>query len=176
MGYAILFGLITVELVFCIWNIVTRDYHKYEKAIANISLLLLFIVLSVGGVIDWSMRYYMLAVVLVIQAGLAARIIYKNVVKAQNADAVCEAEILRVVSRSIWRVVGKSILYATALTLAILCPQYELVSETGEYQVESFTWTFVDENRQQPYMQEGNREVNVQIWHPAYENYDLYLK
>ncbi len=190
MGYAILFGLITMEVVFCVWNIVERDYHRYEKAIANISLLLLFIVLSVGSVIDWSMRYYMLALVLVIQAGLAARVIYKNTVKLQTeaiqgslkeqektdwkTEQTQEAKnMLHLVSRSIWRVVGKSILYATALTLAILCPQYELVAETGGYDVQSFTWTYVDEDRQQPYMQPGSREVNVQFWYPDCENYDL---
>lgn len=173
MGNAILFILITIELFFCIWNIIARDYHKQEKSIANIGLLLLFLVLSIGGVIEWSFRYYMLAIVLVTQAVLAARRIYINI-KTEKTERITETkQVFRLVSKSVWNVVGKSILYATSLLLAILCPQYELVLETGNYEVDTAIYTFVDDNRSQPYMQQGNREVNIQCWFPSYESYDL---
>lgn len=167
MGNILLGILIAVELGFCVWNIVKRDFHTYEKSIVNIGLLLGLFMLSVTGIVDWSFRYYMLGLVLLIQAALAARKLYLiKRSKRKNSGTADGKQTARIISKSVWRVVGKSILYATALTLAILCPQYKLVPQTGSYTVATAIATITDENRDQPYGAEGKREVNVEFWYP----------
>lgn len=122
MEYAILFVLVVVELVFLVWNIIAMDYHKREKSIVNISLLLLFIVLVVGGVIDWNVRCYPLAAVLLVQAVMAAVRIYICTITVgkmpKEPDFAAEPkQVVNLISKSIWSMVGKSILYAAAVAM-----------------------------------------------------------
>lgn len=167
MGNILLGILIAVELAFCVWNITKRDFHTYEKSIVNIGLLLVLFILGVTGIVDWGFRYYMLGLVLLIQAALAVRKLYLIKRSERENDGDAEGKpATHIISKSVWRVVGKSILYATALTLAILCPQYKLVPQTGSYTVETATATIIDENREQPYGAEEKREVNVEFWYP----------
>lgn len=122
MEYAILFVLVVVELVFLVWNIIAMDYHKREKSIVNISLLLLFIVLVVGGVIDWNVKCYPLAAVLLVQAVMAAVRIYICTITVgkmpEASDFAAEPkQVVNLISKSIWSMVGKSILYAAAVAM-----------------------------------------------------------
>ncbi|MBQ7955692.1 MAG: hypothetical protein IJ282_08065 [Lachnospiraceae bacterium] len=122
MEYAILFVLVVVELVFLVWNIIVMDYHKREKSIVNISLLLLFIVLVVGGVIDWNVRCYPLAAVLLVQAVMAAVRIYICTITVGKMPKVPDfaaepKQMVNLISKSIWSMVGKSILYAAAVAM-----------------------------------------------------------
>lgn len=180
MGNILLVVLIMVEVFFCVWNIMKRDFHTYEKSIVNICLFLLLIILSAAGVIDWGFRYYMLGLVLLIQAVRAVRKLCSVTKQKKKSDEEADGkQLAHLISRSIWRVVGKSILYATALTLAILCPQYRLVPHTGSYTVETAVATLRDESREQPYGAGGIREINVEFWYPkngeSGEKYPLIL-
>lgn len=159
MGYILMWFLILTELIFAAWNIARREYHKREKGILHIVLLLLLVILSVVGVIQWGFRYYTLGIVLLVQAICGGIILWKKPTPKKFSYGKC-----------FWRFVGKSILYSTSLTMAILLPQHKVVEQTGAFAVESTTATLVDENRVEIYDESGeNRQINVQFWYPVEE-------
>ncbi len=109
MGCIILLFLIVIEIIFCIWNIASGVFHIKEKDIANVGIFLAFVLLNISGIIKWSFRYYMIALVFFIQYLLAIIRIYKGTENQEN-----------ILNQSIEKVIVKSVLYVLALILTIL--------------------------------------------------------
>lgn len=159
MGIVLLLIFIGIELFFLIWNMKAETCHRKEKRVAHICLFLIFIIASAAGALEWGFRYYMLGLVLAIQAAAAVTAFIKKKKDSGKSFGY---------GKCIWRFAGKSILYSTALTLAVLCPQYKQIAPTGEYEVAAYTKTLVDEEREETFEDTGaGREVNVEFWYPA---------
>ena len=126
MGTIILVALILLELAFLIWNIAEGNLHRKEKAVSAVAIFLIFVTLCLTGVVDWGFRYYFLGIALAVQTIIAV----VRLIKKDKTDKE-----IKVISKSVWRFVGKTILYTTALCLAIICPQFNEPEPTGQYKV-----------------------------------------
>lgn len=155
MGIFTLMLLIAMEAFFLVWSIRTRSSHNLEKAVVSITALVLFVLLVAAGVYDWSFRYGMFLIVLVTQAAVAGVALYRK------------KETQYRLKRSITRFIRNSFIFAFALFLAILLPQYEPVKITGQYGIETAKYTWTDTARQDPFSKTGeNRAVTVELWYP----------
>ena len=60
-----------------------------------------------------------------------------------------------------------TLLVVLALTPALIFPQYKPLETTGEYGVETATYTYMDESRIETYSDAGEpRKLTVQYWYP----------
>ena len=155
MGTLILIILLTIEAIFLVWSVRTKSSHEQEKGIVRIAELALFGILSLTGVLEWGFRYIVLLAVLVIQAIISVVVLIKKTEKPFKAG------------RRIRGFISNGLLYAFALTLAILCPQYTQPVTTGNYEVTTAKYTWVDENRIETFSDTGeNRALTVEFWYP----------
>lgn len=155
MGTITLVLLLALETFFLIWAIVTKNNHREEKAIISIGLLALFGLLLVIGVYEWSFRYVVFLLVLVIQAIIGTVILVRKKEKEYR------------LRRNILRFVRNCFIFTFALFLAILCPQYQQPKTTGEYEVATAKYTWTDTSRIDEFSKSGeNRALTVEFWYP----------
>jgi pimeloyl-ACP methyl ester carboxylesterase len=122
--------------------------------------LTLFGLLLVTGVFEWSFRYVALLLVLVIKAIIGAVILVRKKDKEYR------------LRKNILYFVRNGVVYAFALFLAILCPQYQPPKTTGNLEVVTTKYTWIDNNRKDEFSQSGeNRALTVEFWYP--ENADM---
>lgn len=164
MGILTLVLLLALETFFLVCAIKTKNNHREEKAIISIGLLALFGLLLVTGVYEWSFRYVVFLLVLVIQAIFSAIILVRKREKEYR------------LRRNILRFVSNCFIFTFALFLAILCPQYEQPETTGGYEVATAKYTWTDNSRADEFSDSGeNRALTVEFWYPenADETYPL---
>lgn len=155
MGIITLALLLALEVLFLVWSILTKSNHREEKGIVSIGLLVIFGVLLVAGVYEWSFRYGALLLVLAIQAIAAA------------AMLVRKREFEYSLRRNILRFVSNSFIFIFALSLAILCPQYAQPKTTGNYKISNVKYTWTDSSRVEDFSKSGeNRALTVEFWYP----------
>lgn len=159
MGIITLTILILLETVFLVWSISTKNCHKEEKSIVRIGCLIVFILLIISGIYEWSFRYTALLLVLIIQAILSAIYLIKR--------KECSFRF----KRSILNFFGNCTLFTFALFLAIIFPQYEQPIVSGKYDIESAKYTWEDTSRLDPYSNtNSNRVLTVEFWYPSNTN------
>ncbi len=164
MGIFTLVLLVVLEALFLVWSIKTKNNHREEKGVISIGLLMLFGLLLVTGVYEWSFRYVMFLLVLVIQAIVGAIIFIRKREKEYK------------LSKNIIRFVRNCFIFTFALFLAILCPQYEQPKTTGEHEIATAKYTWTDNKRVEQFSASGeNRALTVEFWYPenADETYPL---
>jgi dienelactone hydrolase len=159
MGILTLVLLLTLETIFLVWSIATKNNHREEKGIISISLLALFVFLLITGVYEWSFRYVALSLVLVVQAIIGALILNRKKEKVYK------------LGKTINRFVRNCFIFTFALFLAILCPQYQQPKITGDNKVATTKYTWIDNNRVDQYSKsDKDRALTVEFWYP--ENAD----
>lgn len=159
MGIITLALLLALETFFLVWSIITRNSHREEKGIISIGMLLLYGLLLITGIYEWSFRYAALLLVLVIQALAGVVTLVK---KSENEYRL---------SKNIHRFIRNCLIFTFALLLAILCPQYAQPKTTGGYEVATAKYTWTDISRIEEYSQSSeNRALTVEFWYP--ENTD----
>jgi len=155
MGAITLIILLAVEAFFLVWTIKSKSNHAQEKSIVRIAELALFGILSLTGVLEWGFRYIVLLAVLVVQAIIGVIVLVKKTEKLYKPG------------KSIRGFISNGFIYAFALFLAILCPQYTQPAITGSYEVATAKYTWVDENRIETFADTGeNRALTVEFWYP----------
>lgn len=158
MGMIILIALILLELAFLIWNIAQSDLHRKEKAVSAIAIFVIFVTLCLTGVVDWGFRYYIFGFALALQSIIAV----VRLIKQDKPETA-----VKVIGKSLGRFVGKTILYTTALSLAIICPQFTEPEPTGQYNVLETKYTWTDESRAETFTATGeSRKITVRVWYP----------
>lgn len=158
MGTLLLGIAIAVELFFVIWSVVTKDRHDLEKVVVRVGSVVLMILLLLIGVLDGLFRYGMFLVILAIQAGIGYLVWRKKKEKPFKAW------------KQIMKLFGNGMLYASALFIAILLPQYKEPAVTGEHEVETAVYTWVDESRVETFTNSGEkRAVTIKVWYPKEE-------
>ncbi|NOU81745.1 alpha/beta hydrolase [Paenibacillus sp. LMG 31459] len=128
------------------------------KSWIRITLFIVFVILTLSPVIDWSFSWVLLAALLFIFA------------LKGSIDLIRKKAKPRTLKRS-FRVL-KIIITAVALLIAlippILFPQYRAPEVTGEYEVRTAVYTYTDPNRIEEFTDTGdNRFVNVEFWYPG---------
>ncbi len=159
MGIIILVLLLTLETFFLVWSIITRNSHREEKGIISIALLMIFGLSLFTGIYEWSFRYVVFLLVLVIQALTSTVILVRKKGKEYK------------LGKNILRFVKNCFIFTFALSLAILFPQYGQPKTTGGYEIATAKYTWTDTSRMDGFSQSGeNRALTVEFWYP--ENTD----
>ncbi len=159
MGMIIFLMAVIVEAAFATFCIITKSNHIKERSIIRIASFTGFVLLAVLPIIDWSLRYYALASLLLLLSIIGA------ITLIQKKEEKREYKAVRVVLRAI----GMMVLIFALTLPAIIFPQNKaVVATTGEYQVLTQTYTYTDKNRVESYTDTGkNRKLNVQLWYPG---------
>jgi dienelactone hydrolase len=157
MGTLLLFVTLIIEITLTIYCIATKQNHSKLRNWVRIAAFITFVLLTLSSVIEWSFSWVMLAILLFILALISTISLIRN--KANTKPYKTS------------RMIGKTIMMALALALALapalVFPQYKLPKVTGQFEVATSTYTYVDENRIEEFTDTGkNRFVNVQFWYP----------
>lgn len=130
MGTTIFLMAVVVEIAFAAFCIITKSNHVKERSMIRIASFIGFVLLAVLPIIDWGLRYYALASLLLVLAIIGAKDL------AQEKGEKSEYKAVRVVLRAI----GMSVLISALTLPAIIFPQNKaVVAATGEYQVLTLT-------------------------------------
>lgn len=149
---------VIIEMAFAAFCIITKSNHVKERSVIGIVSFAVFMLLAILPIIDWSFRYFALALFLFLLAIIGASTLIQK--KRDNSDF----KAMRVVFRSI----GKTVLIFVVTLPAIIFPQdREVIAATGDYHVLTQTYTYTDMNRVESYTETGEmRKLNVQFWYP----------
>lgn len=161
MGEIILIISIMAEVILAIYCIIKKSNQTKIRSLLRIGVFVVFALANISGILQWGFRYIMLGIVLLILAAIGSvRLLQKpKEEKNYSRNRICIKGILL------------SFLLVLVTLPAIIFPQYDSITPTGEYEVATVTYTYVDENRVEIYSDEyEDRSVNVQFWYP--ENAD----
>lgn len=158
MGFNIFLVAVIVEIAFAAFCIITKSNHVKERSIIRIAFFASFVLLAVLPVIDWSFRYYALAFLLLLLSIIGAKNLIQKNGKKREYKAV----------HVVLKAIGMTVLIFALTLPAMIFPQNTAVVETtGEHQVSTKTYTYVDTSRVESYTGLGeNRKLNVQFWYP----------
>lgn len=158
MGTIIFLTAVIVEIALAAHCIISKSNQIKVRSIIRIVAFTGFVLFAVLPIIDWSLRYYALASLLLLLAIIGAKALIQE--KGENK----EYKAVRVVLRAI----GMTVLIFAVTLPAIIFPQNKAaVGTTGEYQVLTQTYTYTDKNRVESYTDTGKkRKLNVQLWYP----------
>jgi len=147
-----------VETAFAAFCILTKSNHEKERNIIRIAYFIGLVLLAVLPIIDWGLRYYALASLLLVLAMIGA----KALIQAEGAKR--EYRAVSVVLRALGMM---ALIFAVTLPVILFPPNKAEVAATGEHQVLTQTYTYTDEKRVESYSGTGEkRKLNVQFWYP----------
>ncbi len=155
MGIITLVLLFALEAFYLVWSISTKNRHREEKGIVSIALLVIFGLLLLTGIYEWSFRYVVFLLVLIVQALASTVILVRRKRKEYS------------LGKTILRFIVISLIFALSLSPAVLFPQYEQPKATGGYEVATAKYTWVDNSRVDEFSKSGdNRALTVDFWYP----------
>ena len=158
MGMIIFLTAVIVEILLAAVCIIKKSNRIKERSIIRIASFAGFALLAVLPVIDWSLRYYALASLFLLLSVMGA------IALIQEREEKREYRAVRVVLKAI----GMTVLIFVLTLPAIIFPQNKMVVDTtGNYQVLTKSYTYIDTSRVESYTDTGeNRKLNVQYWYP----------
>jgi len=116
-----------------------------------------FVLLTMTSIIEWSPRWYAFAALLLIWALLGAIALGR---KGLDGAAFRTGSVIK-------NGVLAFLAVLLALSPALIFPQYKPPQTTGAYDVETVTYTYTDEDRDEMYSDTGGpRRLTVQYWYP----------
>ena len=146
-----------VELVFAAYCILSMSYQATSRSIMRIGAFAMFVLLTITSIIEWSLRWYAFAALLLIWALLSAIALVR---KGLDGAAFTTGRVIR-------RAVLALLAVLLALSPALIFPQHRPLKITGAYGVETVAYTYTDENRVDTYSNTGRpRRLTVQYWYP----------
>lgn len=159
--FLLLLILLLGEVLFALLNVWKQTYHYREKMFYRFGIAGILLLLMLVGILEGMIRYGMLIALLLIQGiVLLIQNRRKETAEGKMTDSVK-------VTGQLGRVMGAMILFTFSLAVAILLPQYEPLPVTGEHEVETVMYTWVDEDRVETYTDTGEkRAVSLKIWYP----------
>ncbi|WP_042348117.1 alpha/beta hydrolase family protein [Bacillus massiliigorillae] len=157
MDTLLLFITLIFEISFAIYCMVTKQNHKKIKNWIRIAIFIAFVMFTLSSVIVWSLRWVMLAILLFILAVKGTVSLIRN---KTNTDKYKTFKI-------VWKSIIMILAFVVVLAPAIVFPQHKSPKVTGEYDVATATYTYVDKKRMEEFADTGqNRFVNVEFWYP----------
>ena len=146
-----------VELVFAAYCIHSMSYQATSRSIMRIGAFAMFVLLTITSIIEWSLRWYAFAALLLIWALLGAIALVR---KGLDGAAFTTGSVIK-------NGVLAFLAVLLALSPALIFPQYKPPQTTGAYDVETVTYTYTDEDRDEMYSDTGGpRRLTVQYWYP----------
>ena len=127
----------------------------------RISAFAVFVLLMITSIIEWSLRWYAFAALLLTWALLSAIALVRR-----DRDGAA-FRIGSVIKRAVLALLAVLL----ALSPALIFPQYKPLKTTGAYGVETVTYTYIDGSRIETYSNTGGpRRFTVQYWYPEDAN------
>lgn len=167
MGTIILMIAFVMEAAFATYCIITKSNQKQVRSFVRIGALAAFVILTLVSVIEWSLRWYGLAALLLVWAALGAWTLIHTALPNKEARKEKEYKTRRIVVKAVTML----LLVTVALIPPLVFPHYELIKTTGEHKVATVLYTYTDKNRVETYTNTGEkRKLNVEFWYP--KDYD----
>lgn len=158
LGSIVFFVLILVELGFVAGSLLKKSNFRKEKAIERIVLFCIFLFLIISPIIDWSFAWWLLGVLLGVQAvwGILVLALKKG-----------NAEVRR--SKTIFLFIGKVFLIGMVMAPILVFPSYEPINTTGRFSVSTKSFTLTDKSRNEQFTKDvsDKRKVTIQFWYPS---------
>ncbi|WOO35741.1 hypothetical protein R2R35_18340 [Anaerocolumna sp. AGMB13020] len=152
----LIFLLIVVfEISFTSYCLFTKSINIKLKSYTRLFTFIIFLILSILQVIEWSMRWYLLGALLLF---LAVKSIYALTSTKINVKQIPPRKM-------ILKAITRSLLFAVVLIPAFLFPQHKPLQPTGPFQVATAKFTFTSDTITD-YFTGGKRQVNVGFWYP----------
>ncbi|WP_052429766.1 dienelactone hydrolase family protein [Paenibacillus borealis] len=127
------------------------------KSWIRITLFIVFVILTLSPVIDWSFSWVLLAALLFMFALKGSIDLIRSKAKPRKPKR----------STRVWKIIITAVALLIALIPPVLFPQYRVPEVTGEYEVRTAAYTYTDPNRIEEFTDTGeNRFVNVEFWYP----------
>ncbi len=159
MGTLLLLIALIFEVAFAVYCIVTKENHKKIKNWMRIAVFIAFIVLTLSSMFVWSFRWVLLAILLFILALTGAISLIRNKTNSKQYKT----------SHIVWGAVMMMVAWGFVLMPAIVFPQHVSPKVTGEYEVATANYTYIDKNRTEEFTdEESNRLVNAEFWYPKH--------
>jgi dienelactone hydrolase len=158
MTSIILMVAFVTEAAFATYCIITKSNQRRVRSFVRIGALAAFVLLTLVSAIQWSFRWYGLAVLLFVWAVLGTWALIAKRAEKKDYKAVF------VVLRGI----GTLLLVCLTIVPALVFRQTKLPPPTGAHPVATVNYTYTDLSRIETFTNTGeNREVNVEFWYPA---------
>lgn len=155
MGTLFLLIVLIFEIGFASYCMATKQNHQKIKSWIRIGMFTAFVLLTLSPVIVWSFRWVMLAILLFILAIKGTIFLIRNKTRKYKTSSV------------VWKSIVSILAFVFALTPAIVFPQHKSPKVTGNYEVATKNYTYVDKDRIEEFSDKGdNRFVNVEFWYP----------
>jgi dienelactone hydrolase len=157
MGTIIVFVALVIEAAFATYCIITKSNQQKVRSFVRIGAFAAFIIFTLVSVIQWGLRWYLLAALLLVWAALATWTLIRKKDEKKEYKT----------SRIVFKGLAMLLLVVFAVIPALIFPQYKLPKMTGKYEVATANYTYTDKNRIETFTNTGeNREVNVEFWYP----------
>lgn len=156
LGFIILFLLLVIELGFMIYSLKTKSEQGKVKQVIRLCEFALFCLLVTFGIIQLNFRWYMLFLILLIQAimGILFFVRKSELVNFKKKHVVLSG-------------INRCMLFVFAIIPSVLFPQFENVEPTGSYSVATESYTLTDVHRIETYSDKNeNRKITIQFWYP----------
>lgn len=161
LGVIIIFILLIIELVFMVYCLKTKSEQRKIKHIIRLCEFALFGFLVMVSIVQFSFRWYMLFIILLIQAIIGIVFLVKK------------PESIKVFKKkyAVLSFINRSVLLVIAIIPSILFPQFKNIEPSGNYSVATESYTFTDADRIETYSNDGSyRKITVQFWYPGAES------
>lgn len=159
-GIIIIITAASIEIALALFSIVTKSNKPVIRGIIRLSYLICFVLLTILSVIQWSFRYYALAVLLLSLALIGTIPLIRKPKEKPYKHA-----------HTLLKTFGMIILISLCTLPAILFPQYKPIAPTGSYQVGTVDYTYIDTHSIETYTDTGEyRKVNVEFTYPLNTN------
>jgi len=157
MGTIILLIAFIIEIGFAAYCFFTHARQAQVRSYLWIGAFGAFVIFTLASVIHWSFRWYLLAVLLLIWAGIGVWRLFRQKTATKPFSA----------ARTVFNGVGALLLVFIAVTPLLIFPQITLPKPTGKYAVATVSFTYTDEGRSETFTNTGEqRKVNVAFWFP----------
>ncbi len=149
--------VVAVELALMVTSLVTKSRQDKVRSIIRIALFIALSVLVVTSVVQWGLRWYGFAALLLVWAAIGMWTLF------QRHEATKEYRAKDAVVRAI----GALLWVFLAMIPALVFPPYQLPGVTGPYTVAEVQYTYMDNSRIEIYADTGEmRKINVTFWAP----------
>ncbi|MBP1754661.1 MAG: isoform [Firmicutes bacterium] len=162
LGIIIFIIMLLAEVGITAYCLVTKSYQKRTRGIVICSVFTLMLGLLLFGVLNWGFRWFMLTLILFCKTVLAVMYFIR-----QNKQKIKTYHPKYVILAGI----RNCFLIGFAILPAIMFPQFKPLAITGNYPVETVSYTMEDTNRMETFSDQAeHRKVTIQFWYPKAEN------
>jgi dienelactone hydrolase len=145
------------EVAFAIYCIVTKSNQTRVRSFVRIGAFAAFVLFTLVSIIQWSVRWYLLAALLLVWAALGAWTLVRKKAEKKGFSA----------GRTVLSAIGTLLLVLIVLIPALIFPQYMPPKITGKHEVATVNYTYTDKSRIETFTNTGeNVKVNVEFWYP----------